>query len=456
MDTYAHFIGIGGAGMSALALVLAERGVPVTGSDLKESRYTRQLVRAGIPVRIGHDPANLGDPEVVVVSSAIPATNPELREAERRGIPVWPRARMLAHLAADSSTIAVAGTHGKTSTSAMIATMLDALGLDPTFLVGGELAGFGTNARHGEGRFCVVEADESDGSFVELDPFVAVVTNVDADHLDHYGSMEEIRAAFRAFIERTHPDGAVVVCADDPALVELARSSGRRVVSYGFSPSADLVCERVEPAGTGSRFDLRHPAGSLRCTIAVPGEHMVSNATAALACASVLGLDLAEAARALGTYTGVRRRFDVIGVVDRITVVDDYAHHPREIDATLAAARAAGFERIWAVFQPHRYSRTAAFAAQFGRSLARADLVVITEVYSAGEAPIPGISAKTVLRALLDSRPRARAAYLPHRADIVPYVCANARGGDVVLTLGAGDITSIAPEIVSGLEERSA
>ncbi len=454
-DTYAHFIGVGGAGMSGLALVLHQRGLRVTGSELKESRYSKALERAGMPVRIGHDAANLGDPEVVVVSSAIPERNPELAAARERGIEVWPRARMLAHLAGDRSTVAVAGTHGKTSTSSMIATMLYGMGLDPTFLIGGEIDGVGTNAAHGGGEHYVVEADESDGSFVFLEPSIAVVTNIEADHMDHYSSIEEIEDTFASFISRTLPGGRVVVCGDDPRLLSVVARTDRDVVTYGAGEGCDVRFSAVARSGVGSTFEVSFPDGAqASCRIHVPGIHMVSNACAALAAAWALGLDAKAAAAALGGFTGVRRRFDLVAEIDGVTIVDDYAHHPTEVAATLKAARDLGFERIWALFQPHRYSRTQAFAREFGASLEHADRAVLMDVYTAGETPIPGVSGKTVLDALLETRPRARAAYLPHRTDVVPYLADRVSSGDLVMTMGAGDVTTVGPELAGELERR--
>jgi len=441
--------------MSGIALVLNARGISVTGSDLKESRYSRALERAGVPVAIGHRVENLGDPEVVVVSSAIPERNPELAAARERGIEVWPRAKMLAHLAGDRKTVAVAGTHGKTSTSSMVATMLSRMGLEPTFLIGGEVDGFDTNASNGPGEHYVVEADESDGSFVYLDPFISVITNIEADHLDHYASLEEIEHTFQEFMARTAAHGALVVCGDDARLTELAHRAGRTVVTYGFSPECDVRCEVDGREGIGFRFSAHLSDGSSFAAITtVPGLHMVCNATAALAVAWVLGIDLNEASSALGSFTGVRRRFDVVGEVGGVTVVDDYAHHPTELKATLGAARDLGFGRVWALFQPHRYSRTQAFAREFGGAFSAADRVVLMDVYSAGEPPIPGVGGRTILESTLHQFPRTRAAYLPHRADIVPYLVERVRDGDLVLTMGAGDVTALGPELVAALESQ--
>jgi len=453
---YAHFIGVGGAGMSGIALVLHQRGVLVTGSDLKESRYSRALSREGVEVHVGHGADNLGSPEVVVVSSAIPDKNPELVRARELGIDVWPRARMLAHLAQGRQTIAVAGTHGKTSTSSMIATMLSRMDLEPTFLIGGEVDGFDTNAANGAGRHYVVEADESDGSFVYLDPFISVVTNVEADHMDHYESLADIEATFTEFVCRTAQDGMVVVCGDDDRATDLVRACGRAVLTYGFSERCDIRCQAGERNGLGHDFSVTLPSGEcVACTTCVPGLHMVANAAGALATAYALGLDVPAAALALSTFSGVRRRFDLVGEAAGVTVVDDYAHHPTEIAATVGAAKGLGFRRVWALFQPHRYSRTQVFAREFGDAFEAADAVVFMDVYSAGEAPIPGVGGRTILESLLERHPRSRAAYLPHRADIVPYLAQRVGPGDLVMTLGAGDVTAIGPMLVAALNERT-
>lgn len=455
---YAHFIGVGGAGVSGLARVLHDRGHVVTGSDLKASRYATALQEAGIAISIGHSAENLGDPEVVVVSSAIPESNPELTEARRRGIPIWPRAKMLAHLAGGDVTLTVAGTHGKTSTSSMLATALDAMGLDPTFLIGGELNDMGANARCGRGGYYVVEADESDGSFLYMSPHVSIITNMEADHLDHYGSFEAIVETFAEFIGKTDADGVVVACADDEGLTALVREHAvARVLTYGHAESADVRCHSMVPHGTGHRFAVSFPDGSsAEVAIAVPGRHMVANATGVLAAVWALRLDVAGAAQALGRFSGVRRRFDRVGEVGGVTVVDDYAHHPTEVKATLAGAREAGFDRIWVVFQPHRYSRTEALGGAFGAAFEDADRVVLMDVYSAGETPIPGVSGKTVLDALLLSDARAQAAYFPHRADVEDYIVSRLRSGDLIMTMGAGDVTTLGPEIVRALEAREA
>lgn len=449
---HAHFIGVGGAGMSAIARVLHERGVRVTGSDLKRSRYTNALEAMGVPVAIGHDAGNIGDPEVVVVSTAIPATNPELVEAERRGLPIWPRARMLAELAGDRLTVAVAGTHGKTSTSSMAAAALVAAGEDPTFLIGGELPDLGGNARTGSGRHFVIEADESDGSFLLFDPFCAIVTNIEADHLDHYGSFEEIVETFARFLERVRPEGVSVLCADDPVLLSIAARSRARVMTYGCADAADVRLVDYEPIQGGCSFTAEFADGRrIHATLATPGEHMALNATGVLAAMDALGIDLPSAARGLSSFSGVKRRFEPVGQVAGVRVVDDYGHHPTEVRATLAAARAATPGKVWVVFQPHRYSRTAALARDFGSAFQSADVVVLMDVYSAGEAPIPGVTGKTLVDEVLRQRPRTRLAYFPHRATVPSYVAGRVREGDLVITMGAGDVTAMGPEIVRAL-----
>jgi UDP-N-acetylmuramate--alanine ligase len=448
---YAHFIGVGGAGMSGIAKVAHERGIRVTGSDLKESRYTRMLLDAGVEVHVGHDAINLGDPQVVVVSSAIPETNPELVAARERGLDIWPRAKMLAHLAGDRLTVAVAGTHGKTTTSAMIATMLGAMGEDPTFLVGGEVAAFGTNAGCGEGPHYVVEADESDGSFMFLDPSVALVTNIEADHLDHYGSVARMEETFSEFMSKVPDDGMLVVCADDAELLTEAEAGDARLLTYGETDDADVRFAVTGRSGIGSAFTVTTAEGTFEGSVAVPGKHMVSNVVAAIAVAIALGLDTERALEAVGSYAGVRRRFDYVDTVCDVAVVDDYAHHPTEIRATLEAAREVGYDRVWVVFQPHRYSRTEALAPEFGTAFELADRVVLMDVYSAGEMPIPGVSGKTVVDSVLDRDGRRQVAYLPHRADIAPFVAQRVRGGDIVMTMGAGDVTTVGPEIVRAM-----
>ena len=456
--TSAHFIGIGGAGMSGIALVLHERGCRVTGSDLKNSHYVRELEAAGIDVTVGHDAATIDavSPQVVVTSTAIPETNPEVVRARELGIPIWPRAKMLSHLSGASTTVAVAGTHGKTTTSSMVATMLDKMGLDPSFLIGGVVEGYGTTGRNGSGEHFVCEADESDGSFLYLHPHVVVVTNIEADHLDHYGTLENIEKTFCTFMGLVDEAGTVIVNGDNPRYVELARSCGRRVVTYGFEASCDYVC-LPEPAthALASSFSVRAGEKTVHVTIAAnPGRHNMANATAAIAVADVLGLDLDAAAAALSQFKGARRRFTHVGDVAGVTVVDDYGHHPTEVAATLGAAADLPFKRIVCVFQPHRYSRTQALAAEFGRAFDDADVLRVMDVFSAGEMPVPGVSGKTIVEAVRHTGNVTDVAYVPNRKRLIENLCDLVRPGDLLITQGAGDVTAIGPAFIEAMRER--
>ena len=456
--TSAHFIGIGGAGMSGIALVLHERGCRVTGSDLKSSHYVRDLTAAGIDVTVGHDAATIDAvaPQVVVTSTAIPETNPEVVRARELGIPIWPRAKMLSYLSGASTTVAVAGTHGKTTTSSMVATMLDKMGLDPSFLIGGVVEGYDTNGRNGSGEHFVCEADESDGSFLYLHPSVVVVTNIEADHLDHYGTLANIEKTFCTFMGLVGDAGTVIVNGDVARYVELARSTGRHVVTYGFDPSCDYVC-LPEPANhaLASSFSVRAGDKDVHVTISSnPGRHNMANATAAIAVADVLGLDLAAAADALSQFKGARRRFTHVGDVAGVTVVDDYGHHPTEVAATLGAAADLPFKRIVCVFQPHRYSRTQALAAEFGTAFDDADVLRVMDVFSAGEMPIPGVSGKTVVEAVRRTGNVTDVVYVPNRKRLIENLCDLVRPGDLLITQGAGDVTAIGPAFIEAMRER--
>lgn len=450
-----HFVGIGGAGMSGIALVLHERGCVVTGSDLKVSNYVRDLEDAGIKVHVGHEAATIdaSEPDVVVISSAIPDTNPEVIRAHELGIPVWPRAKMLTALSVGATTIAVAGTHGKTTTSSMTATMLDHLGWDPSFLIGGIVEEYGTNGRNGDGGYFVCEADESDGSFLFLNPSVVVVTNIEEDHLDHYGTLANIEATFCKFMSLVGADGTVIIYGDVPHYVELARSTGCRVVTYGFDEGNDYVCV-PDPATDHtlkSSCVVRVPSGvEVAVTIeANPGRHNLANATASIAVADVLGADPAEAGRALSRFKGAHRRFTHVGDVRGVTVVDDYGHHPTEVAATLEAARSLGYERVVCVFQPHRYSRTQALAAEFPAAFDACDALIVMDVFGAGEMPIPGVSGKTLAA---DVRRRGMVAdvrFVPNRKEVVRTLCEMTAPKDLLITQGAGDVTAIGPAFIA-------
>lgn len=457
----AHFIGIGGAGMSGIALVLHERGFAVSGSDLKTSRYIRQLTRAGVDIHIGHTASTIDEvsPDVVVVSTAIPETNPELARARELGIPVWPRAKMLSALGQGYTTIAVAGTHGKTTTSSMVATMLDRMGEDPSFLIGGIVEGFDTNGKNGHGPYFVAEADESDSSFLYLNPNVVIVTNVEADHLDHYSSLEEIERTFAEFMSLVGEDGTVIVCGDSPRLAELARSTGRRVITYGFEEGNDVVCAPHAHAQNIANAAAVRLSGDRSVDIEIrnnPGRHNLLNATASIIVADVLGLDIASAARALSSFEGVRRRFTHVGEVAGVTVVDDYGHHPTEIRATLAAAKSLGYNHVDVVFQPHRYSRLQAFADDFADAFADADRLVLIDVFSAGEMPIPGVTSKMLADLVEKRHPDKEVHYIADRLAVSEELSRIVDEGDLLLTMGAGDVTTVGPEFISYLSSKEA
>lgn len=460
-STSVHFIGVGGAGMSGIALVLHERGYAVSGSDLKTSRYIRQLSRAGVDIHIGHDAATIDavKPDIVVVSTAIPESNPELVRARELGIPVWPRAKMLSELGHGYTTVAVAGTHGKTTTSSMVATMLDHMGLDPSFLIGGVVEGYDTNGRNGHGRYFVAEADESDSSFLYLDPDVVVVTNVEADHLDHYASLAEIEETFAQFMGLVGEDGTVIVCGDDPHLAELARSTGRSVITYGTDAVNDVRCEPHAGAGAlEGRCTVRFPdGGAYEVTIkSNPGTHNLLNATASLVVAYTLGLDLHEAAGALSSFAGVRRRFTHVGDVAGVSVVDDYGHHPTEIRATLAAAKQLGFKNVDVVFQPHRYSRLQALANDFADAFADADRLILIDVFSAGEMPIPGVTSKMLADRVRVHHPGKAVRYVSNRMQLLEELSNIVEPGDLLITLGAGDVTNVGPEFLEYMTHKDA
>lgn len=445
-----HLVGIGGAGMSGIARLLMARGAQVSGSDLKDSPDLHQLQEAGAEVHVGHRRGWVEGADAVVVSTAIGAGNPEVVEARSRGIPVLARAQVLAALMAERRGIAVAGTHGKTTTTSMVAVILERAGLDPTYVIGGDLNESGSNARWGRGDLFVAEADESDGSFLLLSPDVGVVTNVEVDHLDFFRDQAEIEAAFVEFCRRS---GTVVVCADDPGGRRVVRAAGVAPVTYGESEDADVRVEGPEVGATEGRCRLVTPDGAVDLRVPLPGRHYLLNAAAAVATAMQAGVAPRRAAEALAAFGGVRRRFEFRGRARGAEFVDDYAHHPTEIAVTIAAARADGGRRLVAVFQPHRYSRTSALWRELGRSLAGADLVVLTDVYGAGELPVPGVTAKLVLDALLEAAPTKRVVYLPHRADLAPFLAREVRRGDLVLTLGAGDVTMVGEETLARMRD---
>ena len=436
-----HFIGIGGAGMSGIALVLHRRGYAVTGSDLKPSRYVALLEEAGVRVNLGHDAANLDHPDVVVISSAIPEHNQEIREAHRRGLPVVKRAQALAWLMEGRRGIAVCGTHGKTTTTSMITRVLVDADREPTFLVGGELNDFGANAGHGSGEFLVCEADESDGSLLLLSPEVATVTNLELDHHSHYLHVEDVAEVFREFVGRLPSDGQFVFWGGDPRLRALSRNAPCATVSYGLAPDDDYQAREIVFRRGGSGFEVWRRGQRLTSVeLVIPGEHNVLNALACVATLVELGVSSGVVAKSLGGFTGASRRFQWKGERAGVTVVDDYAHHPTELRATLRAARTGEWGRVVAIFQPHLYSRTRYLQREFAEALLEADVCVVTDVYGAREDPEPGITGKLIVDSLLRLDGRRPAVYLPRLAAVVEYLVATVRPGDLVLTMGAGDV----------------
>ncbi len=455
-----HFVGIGGIGMSGIAEVLHILGYRVQGSDLAESANVKRLKTMGIPVHIGHAAENLGDAEVVVVSAAIKASNPEVAAARARFIPVVRRAEMLGELMRLKWAIAVGGTHGKTTTTSLIAAVLDAARYDPTVINGGIINAYGTNARLGEGQWMVVEADESDGSIVKLPATIAVVTNIDPEHLDHYRSFDAVRAAFQTFVENVPFYGFAVLCIDDPDVQALVgRVSDRKVITYGFSPQADVRGVDAEPIAGGMRFcaTIADRAGGEPHTIddlrlPMVGTHNVQNALAAIAVAREMGIDERVLRRALADFKGVKRRFTRVGEVGGITVIDDYAHHPVEIAAVLRAARAAFEGRVVAVVQPHRFTRLSTLFEEFCTCFNDADVVVVADVYAAGEEPIEGID-RDALVAGLRARGHRRVAALEDPEMLAGLVADAAEPGDVVIFLGAGTVPNWAYALATELED---
>jgi UDP-N-acetylmuramate--alanine ligase len=466
----AHLIGIGGAGMSGIARILLARGAPVSGSDAKDSRTVLALRAQGAKIGIGQAEANLelvpGGPAVVVVSSAIHEDNPELSAARARGITVLHRSQALAQLMADHRVVCIAGTHGKTSTTSMLTVALQHCHLDPSFAIGGDLNESGANAHHGSGGLFVAEADESDGSFLAFRPFVAVVTNVEADHLDHHGTVAAYVRVFDDFLRRVEPGGVLVACADDPgsaALADRAEAAGIRVRRYGFTATGpeDAILRDFQPLGGTS--DERAGGGEvavaldgqhIELRVAVPGVHMALNAAGALLAGLEVGAPQEDLVAGLAAFGGVRRRFEFRGRSGQVRVYDDYAHNPTKVAAQLLATRlvmGAG-TRLLVIFQPHLYSRTRDFAAEFGRSLSLADEVLVLDVYGAREEPIPGVTGRLVADAI--DLPSGHVHYEPSFDRVPDLVASLASDGDLVLTMGAGDVTMLGPEIIAALDRR--
>lgn len=449
-----HFIGIGGAGMSSLAQVFIDLGYEVSGSDIKESANTRQLIQAGAIVSIGHSAKNIEGADTVIVSSAIRDDNPELSAANKAGTLVLQRAQLLAKLMEEKKGIAIAGTHGKTTTTSMAAVMMEEAGLDPTYLIGGELNDIGSGAKHGRGEFVVAEADESDASLLNLKPTYTVVTNIEADHLDFYASIEEIKDVFVDFINSLPQDGLAILCIDSPGVVDILPRVNRNYVTYSVKGEADFKATDIEPCQSGSKFTVWQGGKNLgSLEISSPGLHNVGNALAVITIGIAVGVPFARAAAGVSSFTGVRRRFQKKGTARNVTVVDDYAHHPSEVAATLQAAKAGEWERVITVFQPHRYSRTSFLHEDFGRVFKDADAVIITDVYSAGEEPLPGVDGKLIVDSILETEPYKDVAYFPKKSDISDYVAGRLSGGDILLTMGAGDIGALGEEVLEALIE---
>lgn len=449
-----YFIGIGGAGMSGIARVMLEKGLVVAGSDAKDSSVVAALRAQGATVHIGHAAAQVAGFDTIVVSSAIKQDNPELVAAREAGARVLHRSEALASLMAGSEVVAVAGTHGKTTTTSMTVVGLQAGGLDPSFVIGGVLSASGTNAHLGSSSAFVAEADESDGSFLLYTPTVGVITNVEADHLDHYGSWEAVHEAFVTFCAHVaEQDGTVVACADDPGSLDIAlaaRANGAHVVLYGQHADADWRITGFTASAAGARFTIVTPDGELGpVELKQPGAYNAANATAAVCVAAVLGADVDAAVRGVGAFTGTKRRFELKGAVDGVRVFDDYAHHPTELTAVLTAARGVvePGAKVHVIFQPHLFSRTRDFKVEFGQALGLADDVAVLDVYPAREAPVPGVTGALVA----DEVPHGNVAFIPAFNDAVGYMAGRVAAGDIVITAGAGDVTILGPQLVEEL-----
>jgi len=453
---HAHFIGIGGIGMSGIAEILLNLGFKVSGSDLRRGPVTDRLAQMGVTVYEGHDAANIAGATVVVTSSAVSATNPEVVEARASKIPVIQRAEMLAELMRLKYGIAIAGMHGKTTTTSMVASVLAAGGLDPTVVVGGRVDALGSNAKLGSSQYLVAEADESDRSFLKLSPILAVVTNLDREHMDCYHDMADVEQAFLTFIDKLPFYGAVTACIDNPLLAAILPRAHRRIFTYGVAAEADYRLEFVEVGqGSFARFQVVTAAGPLGpFELNVPGRHNILNATAAVAIAHQLGVTPDKIAEGLGHFRGVDRRFQLRGKACGVTVVDDYGHHPTEIRATLAAARECGHQHIHVIFQPHRYTRTLDLMDRFTGAFVDADTVIVLPIYAASEEPIPGVTAERLAEQIRQSA-KIEGPQVQYAADFptaVAAVAAQAHEGDLIMTLGAGSVSQLAPQILAALE----
>jgi UDP-N-acetylmuramate--alanine ligase len=449
-----HLIGVGGAGMRNLARLFLARGIRVSGSDLKDSEELRQLAAAGARIRVGHDADALEAPDAVVISSAIAEGNPELAAARARGLVVWARQQAIAAFASTHRSIAVAGTTGKTTTTSMIATVLEHAGLDPTYLIGGDLNESGSGAKTGDGDLFLFEADESDGSFLLTDPTIGVVTNVEVDHVDFYpGGEGELRLAFAEFCARA---GGVVMCADDEGAGEAVRVAGVDAIRYGVTPNADLRLTIETPGPGGARGSVAVDGRTVPLALPIDGAHNLLDATAAIAVGGVVGVPAEAATLALSSFGGVRRRFERRGSARGAEFYDDYAHVPTELAVTIDVARARKPRRLVAVFQPHRYSRTRALWRELGASLTKADLIVVTDVYGANQAPIPGVTGELVVDGVRRAVPEREVVYAPQREDAISFLAREVREGDFVITLGCGDVWMLGDAALARIGEADA
>ena len=451
-----HFVGAGGVGMSGLAeILLLSTPLEISGCDLQRSENTDRLTRLGARIAYGHDPTHVREADLVVTSSAVEDSNPEVVAARERGIPVIRRAEMLAEIMRLKQGIAIAGTHGKTTTTSLTGMILTEAGFDPTIVVGGQVRILGTNARLGKGDFLVAEADEFDRSFLKLTPVVAVITNIEEDHLDCYKDLDDILDSFSVFANRVPFYGAVVACADDPGVQRILPRVTRRVITYGVSEDANLKAREIRLEASGTTFEVWEGAwllGTVRLNL--PGRHNVSNALAAIAVGRELSIPFPTISRAVSQFTGVIRRFETKGERDGVLVVDDYAHHPTEIEATLAAARQVYPDRrLVALFQPHLYSRTRDFGERFGKALTGCDLAIVTDVYPSRERPIPGVSGELIAQAARDAG-HPEVIYVSEKRRVLEEVERVLRSGDVLLTLGAGDVVRIGEEFLKRAPNR--
>jgi len=451
-----HFVGIGGVGMSGIAEVLHNLGYEVTGSDIKESDTTKRLKEKGIKIFIGHDGDNVDHAHVVVISSAVSFDNPEVLEAKNRSIPVIPRAEMLAELGRLKYGILVAGAHGKTTTTSLIATVLGAGGLDPTAVIGGKLKAMGGNARLGQGEYLVAEADESDGSFLKLNPTIAVITNIDREHMDFFKDIEILKCAFLAFINKIPFYGIAVVCKENEYIREIIPLIQRKIMTYGLSEDADIYAMNIKHFGTKMSFEAVFRGSSLGTFILpIPGIHNVLNSLAAIAVGMELQIPVENIANALGNFSGIHRRFELKGECKGVWIYDDYGHHPAEIKATLKAAREClNGSRLFVLFQPHRYTRTRDLMDEFAASFADADRLFLMDIYPAGERPIEGIESASLMRGIKESG-SCDVSYISDRKDLIKMVMSEIKSGDVLITLGAGNVYKVGEEILDELRAES-